>query len=118
MWARVVEFMLGCWLAISPFVFRHDQDERLLLAMDWGSAALIILFALLSYWAPLRRMHLATLLVAVAMVAVGRLYFAPDLPPGAQNHIVVGLLLLMFALVPSHSSDPPPAWQAKLEQPA
>ena len=118
MWARVVEFMLGCWLAVSPFVFRHDGSNRVLLAIDWGSAALIILFALLSYWPPLRRMHLATLLVAVALIAVGRLYFAPAPPPGAQNHIVVGLLLLMFALVPSHASDPPPAWQAKLERAA
>lgn len=28
MWARVVEVMLGCWLAVSPFVFRHSADER------------------------------------------------------------------------------------------
>jgi hypothetical protein len=110
MWARVVEFMLGCWLAISPFIFRHPADDRTLWVTDWVSAGLVILFALLSYWPPLKSIHLATLLVALVLVVVGRLSSWEHPPPGAQNQIVVGLLLLMFALVPSHASHPPPAW--------
>src|SRR5688572_25128019 len=110
MWARVVEFMLGCWLAISPFIFRHPADDLALWVTDWIAAGLVILFALLSYWPPLKHIHLVTAAVALALVAVGRLLAWEDPPPGAQNQIVVGLLLLMFALVPSHASRPPDAW--------
>jgi hypothetical protein len=110
MWARVVEFMLGCWLAISPFVFAHPPESASLWATDWIAACLVIAFALVSYWPPLRRMHLATIAVACALVAIGRLSQPAPLPPALQNEIVVGLLLLMFALVPSHASQPPVAW--------
>jgi hypothetical protein len=112
MWARVVEFMLGCWLAISPFIFRHPADNFTLWATDWIAAGLVTLFALLSYWPPLKHIHLATAVVALALVAMGRLSSWEHPPPGAQNQIVVGLLLLMFALVPSHASRPPAAWRA------
>jgi len=52
MWARVVEFMLGCWLAISPFIFQHPADDLTLWVTDWMAASFVILFALLSYWRP------------------------------------------------------------------
>jgi hypothetical protein len=118
MWARVVEFMLGCWLAISPFIFRHPADDLRLWATDWIAASLVILFALLSYWPPLKHIHLATAVVALALVAIGRFSSWEHPPPGAQNQIVIGLLLLMFALVPSHASQPPETWQAELQRQA
>jgi hypothetical protein len=111
MWARVVEFMLGCWLAVSPFVFGHPRESTLLWATDWIAASLVILFALLSYWPPLSRIHLATAALSVALIAIGRFSFWEHPPAGAQNEIVVGLLLLMFALVPSHATQPPAAWR-------
>ena len=67
MWARVVEFMLGCWLAVSPFVFRHG-DDSVLWATDFVAASLVIVLALLSYWPPLRYAHLGTMLVALVMM--------------------------------------------------
>jgi hypothetical protein len=111
MWARVVEFMLGCWLAISPFIFRHPADEWGLWVVDWGAACLVMAFALLSYWPPLKRMHLATAVLSIGLIAVGRFFFGEHPPAGAQNQIMIGLLLLMFALVPSHASSRPEAWQ-------
>jgi hypothetical protein len=115
MWARVVEFMLGCWLAVSPFIFRHAAENTTLWATDWIAACLVITFALLSYWPPLKRIHLLTAVVALALVAIGRLA-AWEPPPGSQNQIIVGLLLLMFALVPSHATQPPEAWRTQLER--
>jgi hypothetical protein len=111
MWARVVEFMLGCWLGISPFVFRHPSDNATLWATDWIAACLVVLFALLSYWPPLSKIHLATAVVSFVLIAIGRFSSWEHPPAGAQNEIVVGLLLLMFALVPSHATVPPAAWQ-------
>ncbi|QDT92575.1 SPW repeat domain-containing protein [Gimesia algae] len=116
MWSRVVEFMLGCWLAISPFVFGHAESQSMLWFMDWLCALLIISFALLSYWQPLRHIHLATAFLAVLMIGYGRfaqpaqLIPAEHVIPALQNHILTGLLLLMFALVPNHASQPPQGW--------
>jgi len=109
MWARVVEFMLGCWLAVSPFVFQH-ADQAVLSAIDYAAATAVITFALLSYWPPARWAHLGTLAVATGLIVVGRASAWSDLAPGYQNHIVVGLLLLMFAIVPNDASQPPRSW--------
>ena len=118
MWSRVVEFMLGCWLAISPFIFAHPADEPTLWATDWIAACVVIAFALLSYWRPLRHIHLLTAVLACGLIAAGRFLSPGDVPPAAQNQIVVGLLLLMFALVPNHASRPPDAWYAASPQQA
>jgi hypothetical protein len=116
MWARVVEFMLGCWLAISPFIFAHPDAEIRLWATDWICATLVITLALLSYWHPTRHAHVLTLLVACGLIAIGRFSTGETPSPAMQNQIVVGLLLLMFALVPNEASRPPTVWRDKPSQ--
>ena len=118
MWARVVEFMLGCWLAISPFVFAHADDQISLWATDWIAATLVIALALLSYWHPTRHAHVLTTMVACGLIVIGRFSTAELPAPALQNEIVVGLLLLMFALVPNHASQPPAVWRDRQSQPA
>jgi hypothetical protein len=113
MWARDVEFMLGCWLAASPFIFRHAKDAMLLWITDFTSAALVCTLAVLSYWRPTRHAHLLTILVALWLVGFGRFGAAAPLPPGMQNEIAVGLLLLMFVIIPNRASQPPAAWYAE-----
>jgi hypothetical protein len=109
MWARVVECMLGCWLAVSPFVFRHEDDD-LLTTVDAFAAAAVITLALLSYWRPLRHAHLGIVFVALAMIGFGRFAGGVETGPAFQNHILVGLLLVMFAVVPNNANEPPQAW--------
>jgi len=113
MWSRVVEFMLGCWLAVSPFVFQHKPGDALFWVMDWTCALLVIAFAMLSYWPPLRHIHVATAFVALVMIGYGRFTSPEDVAPALQNHILVGLLLLMFALVPNQASRPPRWWHSE-----
>lgn len=113
MWSRVVEFMLGCWLAISPFNFGHPPDATMLWVMDWGCALLVISFAMLSYWPPLRHIHLGTAILALVMIGYGRLSSPEHVTPALQNHILIGLLLLMFALIPNHASRPPRWWHSE-----
>ena len=115
MWPRVVEVMLGCWIAISPFVFRHPYDETALWANDWICASLVVLFALLSYWPPLRRAHLATIVVALWMIGFGWMHERP-VPPAYQNEIFTGLIILMTCIIPSHATEPPPGWLAWYER--
>ena len=110
MWARVVEIMLGCWLIASPFIFRHAADSTSLWVADWLAATAVITFGLLSFWRPLRRIHLLTVAVAVAMYAYGWMHDRP-LPGGWQNQLTVALLLMMSAIVPNRASEPSSGWR-------
>lgn len=107
MWPRYMELMLGAWLSLSPFVFAHG-DQRHLWVWDLASASVLIVAAILAHLERLRRIHLTLLLLAVALFARGWLHTRTDLhDPAAQNHIMVGLLLMMIAIIPSPASLPP-----------
>ena len=112
MWPRVVEVMLGCWLAVSPFIFRHAAENRILWFTDLLSATAVIVFALLSFWFPLRFAHVANLVIGLWLIAFGFWGSAYPTPPALQNHIVVGSLLLMFAIIPNEAAKPPVSWRA------
>lgn len=111
MWARVIEAMLGCWLAVSPFVFRLGAGDTIVWAVDLVAAVAVIACALLSYWPPTRHAHLLTTLTSLALVGFGRFAAQSPGPPEFQNLILVGLLLLMFSLVPNYASQPTRAWR-------
>ena len=111
MWARIVEVMLGCWLAVSPFIFRHSPEDRALWFSDLLSATVVIVLALVSFWPPLRFAHIAILAVALWLIAFGFWAFPYPTPPALQNNVVIGLLLLMFAIVPNEANRPPRPWR-------
>ncbi len=110
MWARTVEAVLGCWLAISPFIFRHAPEDTYLWAHDFTMAGLVFLFAVLSWWQPTRYAHAMNIVAALWLV--GGAYFLASTPAPAafQNHVMVGLILLMFAIVPNDAEMPSTAW--------
>jgi hypothetical protein len=110
MWARVIEIMLGFWLAVSPFVFRHPADERSLWTNDLVCALAIVALALLSYWQRMRHAHLGIAAVAIWLIGFGYFGSPHPLPPALQNDLLIGLLLLMFAIIPNRASLPPRAW--------
>lgn len=111
MWARVIEVMLGCWLAVSPFIFRHPADDKVLWFNDLFSATAVIVLALVSFWPPLRFAHVANLAIALWLITFGFWASSYPAPPAMQNDIVVGLLLLMFAIVPNEATRPPRPWR-------
>tara|TARA_R110002073_G_scaffold73085_10_gene178814 strand:+ start:3925 stop:4278 length:354 start_codon:yes stop_codon:yes gene_type:complete len=111
MWGRVIEIMTAVWLAASPFVFQSPVDP-VILWVDFGIALLISTLAGLSYWRPTRHAHLLILVVATGLIVWGRFFVVPP-PPVHQNHIVVGLFLLMIALIPNEASKPPLVWRSK-----
>jgi len=111
MWARVVELMLGAWLVLSPLIFRNTTDVSEYVVNDVVCGSLVVTLALMCFWPPLQRANVATLLVAVWLVGHG--YFSAERPgpPAAQNEIVLGLLLLVFAIIPSEALSPPRPWR-------
>jgi hypothetical protein len=111
MWARVIEVMLGCWLAMSPFIFRHAADETVLWFNDLISALAVIVLALVSFSAHFRYAHLAIVVVALWLMGFGFWASGYPTPPALQNDILVGLLLLMFAIIPNEANLPPRAWR-------
>jgi hypothetical protein len=110
MWARVIEVMLGLWLAISPFIFRHAAEDGELWINDLACAFAIVALALLSFWQPLRYAHLAIGVVALWLIVFGYIGGYPA-PPASQNHILLGLLLVTFAIIPNEANLPPRSWR-------
>jgi len=115
MWPRIVETMIGMWLAMSPFIFGHPADATMRWVTDLGAAAAVVVLALASYWHRMKRAHLAILIIAAWLVGFGFTQPYPT-PPALQNDLVVGLLLLMFAIIPNETTQPPQAWRAYLEK--
>ncbi|MPZ75358.1 MAG: hypothetical protein GEU77_02435 [Deltaproteobacteria bacterium] len=111
MWARVIEVMLGCWLTLSPFIFRHPPQQTAWWTNDLLSALLVITLALLSFWRPMERAHLALTGVGLWLISFAFLSAPHPTPPALQNDLVAGLLLLMFAIVPNEATLPPKLWR-------
>ncbi len=116
MWPRVVEFMLGCWLLCSPFIFRGDHRGDVDTWIDFALGGLVTTMAALAFWRPTRYSHVVTLAVALMMFLVPRFTLSPEISPAGQNFMMVGLLLLMFALVPNQAFSAPQAWQHELQR--
>jgi peptidoglycan/LPS O-acetylase OafA/YrhL len=111
MWARIIEFMLACWLAISPFLFGYTPEQTPFFVNDFICAFLMGVFSLGSYFHSVRKLHLLNLAISLWLLLV-----AFWIDPKAnhlivQNYTVVGLLLFMLAIVPSSANDPPYSWQ-------
>lgn len=111
MWARVIEVTLGCWLVLSPFIFRHATDQAMHWINDLCCGFAVATLALLSFWHPTRHAHLVTCGIALWLIGVGLFASPYPAPPALQNNIVVGLLLLIFAIIPDEASLPPSPWR-------
>ena len=107
MWARVVEIMFGFWLLASPFIFNEGEKT---LASNLPCGLLVIILGFLSYWNRTQGAHLLTILVALWLIVLGYWTGYPA-PPSAQNQIMVGLLLAMFAIIPNWTNDLPEDWK-------
>jgi len=111
MWARVVELMLAIWLALSPFILRFSHDETFLWTNNFVCAFLVTLFAFLSFWHPLRKIHLLTVGIAFWLWGLGYSSFPKIASPSLENSVVIGILLFMLAIIPTHSDQLSHPWQ-------
>ena len=102
--------MLGFWLLASPFVFRFAETDGSSLANDLLCGLVILVFGFLSFWNRTGWAHFLILPVAAWLIIFGYLAGHPA-PPSAQNQIIVGLLLAMFAIIPNKTNEMPEAWR-------
>ncbi|QDU95063.1 hypothetical protein [Lignipirellula cremea] len=109
MWGRVIEINTAVWLAMSPYIFAAQGRPGAVL-FDTTAALVVGVLAGLSYWRTTRHAHLLLVVLAPAIAIYGRLAEASP-SPWNQNHIVVGLFLLMIAVIPNEASLPPEAWR-------
>jgi hypothetical protein len=111
MWVRVIEVMLGCWLAVSPFIFRHPAEQKSLWYNDLVCAFAVIMLALLSFWRPSRQAHLAIGAIGIWLIGWGYLMSPHPASAALQNDTLLGWLLLMFAIIPNQANLPPRSWR-------
>lgn len=109
MWPRALELALGLWLTVAPAVIDHGDDPAAAVAR--GAGAIFVVVVVLSMIPRIRRIHFATLPLALALVAWTWAGLPRPGPPGAQNLILVGLTLALLALVPTGATDPPEEWR-------
>jgi 4-amino-4-deoxy-L-arabinose transferase-like glycosyltransferase len=114
MWPRIIEIVLACWLMASPFIFRLSADETSL--AGWFLAGLgVMVLSFFSYWDRTHRAYLLNLVIAGGLIVSGYVAGHPA-SPSAQNQIVVGLLLAMFAIIPNGADEIPRAWKVFYEK--
>jgi hypothetical protein len=109
MWSRVVEMLLGLWLAAGPEIVPQLSQPSPWRLFDIGLGVVTIVLAAASFWPRVHQAHLLLLAVGTVLIATGYLFMGAP-PPAAQNRAVVGFLLLMFAIIPNHASCPPRSW--------
>jgi hypothetical protein len=111
MWPRALEFMLGLWLLMSPFIFQRSPGPAAVWVVDFSCALLLMALSSLSFWSRARRAHLLLLPVSAFLSAWGYFYGGHPAAPVHQNEIFVGLILLLLAIIPSEANQPPRSWR-------
>lgn len=115
MWARIVELLFAFWLLMSRFIFSYGDFSSFLHWSDLLTGCTIASFALLSFIKRLNKMHLAQVFPIGWLLYVSYSYPALPLPFALQNYILIGFLLLMFCVIPSHASNHPQPWEEFLK---
>jgi len=116
MWPRIAEITLGFWLIASLFLLERSSITLGWKANNMACGAAIIALAALSFWPRMSRAHFAEIAVGLWLLGFAFASHAEPSPPVVQNAILVGLVLLNFAIVPSQANQPPRSWREFYEK--
>lgn len=114
-WPRLVELALALWLFLSASTLGHEGRAELE-SVDRVAGVATIVLVLLSLVPRLRLVRIGTVVVASALLAWAWLSFPRPGPAGAQNQLVVGLLLALLVFMPTEWRRPPPSWRPYVEE--
>lgn len=112
-WPRVVEAGLAICFALSPWVLNAPV---LLKWIDTLAAIAIVVVVIISAKNPSRLFNLWHAPVGAFLCLFPLLYSRDVHPAQAQAELLSGLLLLMFAVIPSRAMEVPLAWRELFEQ--
>ncbi|HET7752954.1 MAG TPA: hypothetical protein VFK85_03510 [Anaeromyxobacteraceae bacterium] len=106
--ARTLNLLVGSWLFLSAFVWRHPDPQ---FTNTWlvGLLCAVIAVAAVSY--P-RARYWNVLLSAWLVFST---LWLPHLRPTVWNNIIVALAMLAFALVPSPEAEHKPTLDERLQ---
>ena len=107
MWPRVVEVMLGAWLVITPIVFRGTESIPAYTTNAVVSGTIVIVASTMAFWHRTGWMRFVTLATACWLAGHGYFSAVRPGPPAAQNELTLGLVLLLFAILPNDVNRPP-----------
>jgi hypothetical protein len=114
MWARHFEVCLAIWLALSWIILRYPIEMEAKIIHDLVTASLILLFSFLNY--RYRYSHLLNLGVAIWLIILAFYSTEPTAFAQSQNYMVLGILLLIFGIIPPRASLLTPEWTAFLDK--
>lgn len=83
---------------------------------DFTVATLIALFSLGTYYKPLRKIHLVNLAIALYLIFLSYLFQDSPMYAALQNYMVLGIIILMTAIIPSEATKPPIPWRKYYEE--
>lgn len=115
MWPRTAEVMIAVWLLMSPFIFGHQEALVGLWITDFACAVLIATCSLLSFRKGTHRAYLFNIAIALWLMVFGYVAGGHPSQPGYQNEIFVGLVLILFAILPNRANEPPRSWREYYE---
>jgi len=108
-WPRYCEIVLALWLLVAPWILNYG-DSAVFRIVNVTAAISVLLVDILSVTLRKRYAYLTVLGIAFGLLA--HAYFAaPPQAAGTQNNIIVALMLLMFAILPTEATLPPLSWR-------
>ena len=113
MWARSLELLVAAWLFASPWTVGGGHASTTVVVVDLAVAVAVVVCALLSMrGGSSRYAHLVAFGIAFGLTVYGWWHRAEPVPVH-ENHVMVGLVLLMTAVVPTEALRPPVPWQQR-----
>ena len=107
-WPRYCELALALWLVAASWILDYQNSTHQAMTVIPGGA--ILLLDILSIASPRRYSYLGVAGVALGLLAYGFLAMPVGLT-GTENNVIVALLLLMFAILPTEATLPPASWR-------
>jgi hypothetical protein len=97
-------------LIASPFAFSTPLGA-IVSIYAFVCGAIVVVAGLLSFRELTR--HARAVTAAVGLWLAGRSYWTARHPADAelQNQLLIGMLLIMFAIIPNEASKPPTSWR-------
>ena len=108
-WPHYCEMLLSLWLLVAPWILNYG-DSNIFRDVNIAAAMVTLLLDIISIRLYKRYGYLAVLGVAAGLL-IHAFFVMPPQAAGTQNNILVALLLVMFAILPTEATLPPPSWR-------